>query len=309
MKSLRAVLFLSIALLFISGCAASKLELVSSSMRPVSEVASADVQKIDLLLEPYECVGLKLTPSIKKGEVTIYRGIMPDVLFGEFYPGRIRWNGIAVQEDGQEFFAQFLLSPPDWSGNFLWTIVVDGNPYSTAKVAVLSTLVEFLYSATGEEFSIEKRKLLLDDEEFRRKFVSQRGTPLEDLKEINKGEFYEKVLLRWNAWGTDKGKLLSPLGLDEVKEIAAINPQYGFGQKLIAEGNFSLCADYIATAVGIGIDVFRAANGNVPSAGWDFNSEFPNRRNMGLIIEYVSQMRKNLIADINRSNALIGRRR
>jgi len=293
------------ALLFLTGCA-KNLMMTTQTMNPVSADSTSDSskdQQVDLLLEPYECVGLKLTPAIKKGEVSIYRGIVSDVILGEYYPGRIRWNGIVVQENGKEFFAQFLFSSPDWSGNFLWTIIVDGYPESTAKIVQISTLVEFVYDAFGYECPISNRDDFLKNESFRKEFVLNNGTKLSELQSVDKNTFYREVLLQWNAWGTDKGKILSPLGLEEVQAIAAINPQYGFGQKLIADGRFSLSLDPIATSVSMGIDIFRSSSGAVPSTGWDYNSEFPNRRNMGLIFEYIGQMRKKLIQDINANNA------
>jgi hypothetical protein len=61
-------------------------------------------------------------------------------------------------------------------------------------------------------------------------------------------------------------------------------------------------ASYIGTAVGIGIEVFRSANGSIPSTGWDYNSQLPNRRNMAFIIKYVSALKQNLIENINGAN-------
>lgn len=308
-------LLLLLVVSLLSGCS-KQINLESSAMLAVDapkekrgEIKSAyagDVpvlkgQKINLLLEPQETVGLKITPSIRKGEISVYHGIFPNVLFGEYYPGRVRWNGVARQSNGREFFVQSLFSPIDNLGNFTWTIIVDGNPDNTARIVMLSTAVDYGYSPLGDEFHIKDRSSFLSDKDgYRAKFILEKGTPVSDLKKKDTGEFYQNILAQWNPWKDKESgdEIWSPLGLKEVKEIAAINPQYSFSQKLVATGDFMLCIDPIAVTVGAGIDFFRA-NG-APSAGWDYNSELPNRRNMGIIIGWVSEMQRKRIVEVNR---------
>lgn len=315
MKKISLWLLLVLSVLLFAGCS-KQVNLESSSMLAVDapkekrgEVTPAyegDVpvlkgQKINLLLEPQETVGLKITPSIKKGEVSLYHGIFPNVLFGEYYPGRIRWNGVARQRDGKEFFVQSLFSPIDDLGNFTWTIVVDGSPDNTARIVMLSTAVDYGYSPLGDEFPIKDRASFLNDKAgYRAKLILEKGIPLSDLKKMDTGEFYRDVLAQWNPWKDKESgnEIWSPLGLKEVKEIAAINPQYSFSQKLVATGDFMLCIDPIAVTVSAGIDFFRA--NRAPAAGWDYNSELPSRRNMGIIIGWVSEMQRKRIVEMNK---------
>ncbi len=283
-----------------SGCAKNMEVINPALVSSVFQEEKDQDNKVDLLLEPYETLGLLLTPAIKEGDITIIQGIFPNILFGEYYPGRIRWNGWIVQEDGKEFFTQILLSTIDYSGYFLETVVIDGKPDTDARVLALSSLLEFAYDLAGNEFPVETHNFLKDANN-RHQFVIKSGTKIGEMEKIPAKDFLA-ILANWNQYQTPKGIILSPLGEKEIKFIAGINPQYSFSEKLVGSGKYSLSPDYIGTSVGIALDIFRAANGSVPSAGWDYNSQLPSRRNMALIIDYVSEMRIALIKHLNLQN-------
>ena len=298
MNIIGRLVFIVLILGIVSGCAA-KMEVKNAVLvYPISH--SQKVQKVDLLLEPYETLGLLLTPAIRKGDITVIQGIFPDILFGEYYPGRVRWNGWAVQEDGKEFFAQILFSTIDYSGYFLETVVIDGNPEASARVVGLSSLVNFAYDLAGNEFPVGTHDFL-NDAGNRQQFILKLGTRIGEMEKIPTADFI-KILAKWNQYQTPKGVILSPLGEKEVKLIAGINPQYSFSEKLVGDGKCSLSPDYIGTSVSIALDIFRATNGIVPSMGWDYNSQLPSRRNMAMIIEYISAMRIALIKQLNSQN-------
>lgn len=287
--------FLAVAIL--SGCAANlKMQNISGS----DSAVSASENEMDMLIESYESVGIMETESLKTGNVTILHCIIPDLLMGEYYPGRVKWNSWVVDTDGKEYYAQLLFAGIYYSGELRGVIVVDGKPSRKARILNLSTLVEFGYNLNGKECPLNRQKFLHNTENYRKETVNKYGTEISSY--ITKFDFL-KAVKGWNKYQTPKGKLLSPLGEKEVKEIAGINPQYSWSEKLVGSGRFAVTMDPIATAVGIAIDVFRSMNGSVPSMGWDYNSQFPNRREMGIIIEYVSRIRKELIAQINQFNA------
>lgn len=285
-------LLLMITLAILSGCAANL------KMQNIDSVSVTT--EIDMLIEPYESLGIMETEAIKSGDVTILHCIIPDILMGEYYPGRIKWNSWVVDTNGKEYYAQLLFAGVYYSGELRGVIVVDGKPSGKAKILNPSTLVEYAYDLNSKEYKLERQKFLHDTENYRKETVNKYGTEIGPY--VTKFDFL-KAVKGWNRYQTPKGILLSPLGEKEIKEIAAINPQYSWTEKLAGSGRFAVTMDPIATAVGVAIDVFRSMNGGIPSMGWDYNSQFPSRREMGIIIEYMSRMRKELIAQINQFNA------
>ncbi len=292
-KSVMIGFLLVIIVAILSGCAANlKMQNIDS--------VSVNTNEIDMLIEPYESLGIMETEAVKNGDVTILHCIIPDILMGEYYPGRVKWSAWVVDTDGKEYYAQVLFAGVYYSGELRGVIVVDGKPSGKAKILNLSTLVEYGYNLNGKEYPINRQKFLHNTDNYRKEMVKKYGTEVGPY--ITKFDFL-KAVKGWNKYQTPKGILLSPLGEKEVKEIAAINPQYSWTEKLVGSGRFAATMDPIATAVGIAIDVFRSMNGGVPSVGWDYNSQLPNRREMGIIIKYVSEIKRELIRQINQFNA------
>lgn len=288
---MKKFLFLATMVLLAGGCAASiKIENANVSAL-VDKTEKAD--KVEMLIEPYESLGLKETEAIKKGEVSVFRGIFPDILFGEYYPGRIRWNVWAIEPNGREYFGQALFSGVEYTGFFSWHILVDGKVSDEARCLVLSSAVDYGYDLSGREFPIENRKGFLENkEEERKKFILQNGTRLGDIRRFSFDDI-KGVISKWNKFDTPKGGLLSPISEDDLKFVASINPQYSFGEKLVASGHFSISLDPMANAMRLAIDIFRATG--VPAIGWDYNSQLPQRRQMGLIIKYALDIKQKLI--------------
>lgn len=287
---------LTIALMLtaiLSGCATTGVKIQNASLENGK-------REMNMLIEPYESLGLKKTEAIQSGEAMSFYGIFPDMLFGEYYPGRVRWNAWFVSESGTEYFGQMILSGIDFSGAFQETILLDGKPSdpSKARGVILSSLLDYGYDFTGNEFLLDAKKFK-DDPAYRKKIVLERGTRISDMRGAP-GVF--AAVEKWNAYQTPSGVLLSPIGERELKTIAGINPQYSISEKLIGNGNFSVIMDPIGTMMGIGLDVFRASNGSVPSVGWDYNSQVPNRRAVGYIISYPLKMKQGLINKINKLN-------
>ena len=284
MKRILNLFVLVVTVAFLSGCASQKLVLKGGNFSTLGYDKSSTKVTADLMIEPYESLGVIMTPELKKGDVTVVRGQFPKILFGEYGPGRIRWNGIAISQKGEMFFAQVILERSDSC-----LVLIQGDPkeVSNAKVIILSTLVDYGYDLEGNEFTIDRGKFLENKKEYIARLVNEHGSSVSKLEKVHG---FSWVLSNWNEYQTPKGRLLSPLGEEELKIIAAINSRYTYGEKLIASGKFSLSPDYIGTGVGLAIDLIRARG--VPSAGWDYRSELPSRRNMGAIIEFVTALRE-----------------
>lgn len=291
MKKMAIVFFL---VLFFAGCAGS-VAIKNANLTTTNSMAE---NKVEMLIEPYQSLGVKLTPTIESGKATIVQGIFPEILFGEYFPGRIRWNAWAVDENGREYFGQAVFCGIGYSGEFIETLVFDEIPDKSAKTIVLSTAVEFGYDLSGNEVEIFREKFLKEPA-YRKEFILSKGTKISDMRKVP--DFLE-IMKNWNRFqDLEKNEiLLSPIGEKELKEIAGINPRYGFSEKLIGSGRFAMVMDPIGTGIGLALDVIRASG--VPSTGWDYNSEIPSRRNMAFIVKYITAMQKQLIQNINAVN-------
>ena len=299
------IVFITLVAVLLAGCSP---HLQMKDMRMSEEVKHNSNGKIDFLIEPHESVGLKVTPSLESGNVSVYRSIFPEILFGEYHPGRLVWYGVVIDGD-REYFIQAVFSGLGWqggqgySGIFLQNLVSDGNPSPDAKGVIFSSAMSFAYNLEGDELPIENKAELLRSFEARKTFVEKNGTRLGSLR---RDDDFLKVLQKWNVFNVPGGeRILSPLGEKEIKDVAAINPQYNFSQRLIGSGRFVLSPDYIGTTVSLGIDLFRSASSSTPSKGWDYLSELPSRRHMALVMKYVGQFRLELISELNRANSEI----
>src|SRR3989344_2691122 len=213
------------------------------------------------------------------------------------FTGRMRWNGWVIDESDREYFAQMLFSGVDFSGYFLETIIIDAVQLNSgAKMVIFSTTGDFIYDLAGNEYAIERKKFITDNK-YRAQIVREKGTRIDDLKKISG---FPEIISHWNRYETGKGIILSPLGEKDIKLIAAINPQYTPFEKWVGSNHSSVSVDWIAVAAGISVDILRASN--VPTTGWDYNSQLPSRRNMAFIIKYVSEMKQRLIENVNQEN-------
>lgn len=299
---LRMVVFFLAMVLLLSGCAGkqAKINLVTADK-------ASSVSGRNYLIEPVDSMGLTVTDAIRKGEVTIFHGIFPNILGGEYIPLRICWHGDTVQmSDGKEFFTQYMLTMPEFGGSLTWTIVMDGHPDETAVTVAFSSLVEYLYDALGKEIVLPSQSDFANKTEDRKKFVLEHGTPIKDLKRVSFREFL-KAVGEWNVLKTSKGDVLTPLTKEALSLIAETNPQYAEWEKLLSENHTSLFyGDPISLGVYNALEAYRTVHkvqsGGVPSIGADFRSQLVNRRQMGENIAAFESMRESLIKKMNEVN-------
>ncbi|MCX6763290.1 MAG: hypothetical protein NTZ97_00940 [Candidatus Moranbacteria bacterium] len=305
---MKKIFFLAIVV-FAFGC--SPKMMVKNVNSPT--LASPD-KSIDILIEPFESVGLKITESIKKGEVTIVPAVFPEILFGEYYPGRIRWNGWCVTEDGREFFCQFLFSGIDECGGYYAICIIDGVLIkgTIAGIFLLSTLADYGYDLKGNEFEIQS-PMLQNQASYRKSLAFEKGTDFRKLQTIPSVKLLETIKLWNNNFKSKKGGFITtPLGkvtiknkkgneekVDQIEIIAGINPQYTIYQKWVAETRGRL-SDPIASVSTLAIETYRSVNGSIPSKGVDFKSIVPmdtpmDRRELGVTIKFALDLKQRLI--------------
>ncbi len=295
------VVFFSLALL--SGCAGKPLLVENVN----SAEASSD---LSLLVQPHQSLGLEPTPAICRGDISTFMVVFPLQLFGEFYPGRLRWNTWTIlKEDGSERFGQVIFSGMHPSGQYFGTEVIDGEVFS-GQTAILSSAVDFIYSPLGKELSVERGKFITDPA-YRKKKILEVNTDengnVFDLSSLSRIEGFQQEIKTWNQIQYPEGYLLSPYGVEEVAKIRGINPQYSYFQKLVGTGKFRVNPIFdptgfaICNSIGVAMDLIGA--GSAPSTGWDYNSEIPSRRNMAFIMEYLLRLAQNEVQKRNQFNA------
>lgn len=262
------------AVLFLSACGPARMQVRDMRMDSHGE-------PVDVLIEPYQALGLASTPAIESRNVTVFRGIFPDMLWGEYHPGRIRWNAWCAGES-REHFGQLILVGIEPNGYAYQETVFDGKVPMDERCFILSSSADYGYDfLDGREFPINREKFR-KDAEYRRKLATDHGTPAENLRS---GDLIVGEFSLWNRYQTPKGIMVSPFGEEEVALVAGINPQYTYWDKLIGTGNFSLTMSVVGTLTGLAFDAMRS--GAAPTTGWDYNSQLPSRRNMALIIDAV----------------------
>lgn len=295
-----AVLVLVVALL--SGCAGKQLVVENMNSPEISS-------NMSLLVQPHQSLGLEPTLAICKGDISTYMVVFPLQLFGEFHPGRLRWNTWTISDDGLERFGQVIFSGMHPSGQYFGTEVIDGK-ISSGQTAILSSTVDYIYSPLGKEIAVERGKFITDPayrkEKIKEVNTNENGNVF-SLSSLSRIDGFQQEIKAWNQIQYPEGYLLSPYGVEEVAKICGINPQYSYFQKLVGTGKFRVnpildpTGFAICNSIGVAMDLIGA--GSAPSTGWDYNSEIPSRRNMAFIMEYLLTLAQKEVQKRNQFNA------
>lgn len=279
----RTAMCLLLTILLVTGCGQKGVVL-----NPRSPLY-APTEKIYILREPYEYMGLEETAAIKAGHYTLKKVMFPDDLDCENFPGRVSWSGWVVNPDGKEFWAQALFAGLDESLKPFMVIVIDGDETTglmpDAKYVTLSSGATFAYDAGGSSVEIFSPEDYWRKPEYRKEIADEHGDKIGDLEKVDP-VIMEKIMTNWSYFHSDERggiKFYSPLTEEQFKEVASINPQYTFAGKFVANSRLMISPDYIAVAISLGFDVMRSAD--APSTGWDFDSVI-SRRNMSFTMRY-----------------------
>lgn len=294
------------------GCKSDQMLVKNANLTgsPVADVATVGApaseiknREIDLSIEPYQSLGILVTPNLAKGNVTTISGIFPDFIhYIEWGPGRTVWYGWAASEDGKEYFVQFVAAGGTPSrDDILATVIIDDKiDISEArgiKVLGLSSRLKYCFNLDGKVvqevgkiFEVNTENFLRDPN-YRKDLVMKYGSLMSDRMGAPYLDTVADVALvsirSWHEYQTPKGRILSPLNEAMLKNVARINPQYKFMEKLIKKGKFLVTMDPIITAASLGIDI--AVAHNAPSTGWDASSVV-TRESMAIAEEYRRKM-------------------
>ena len=255
---------------------------------------------MDLLVKPVQSIGVQATENISSGNVTVVEGPIADrCVNAEMYPGRLRWNGLAMLPNGQKIFAQFVLIGMYKTGEYMFAIIVEGDKkiVKDAKVIFLSSVGGYVGNLEGGCFQIDTAKFK-NDEQYQNEIIAQYGSRVGSRRQLIG---FANSILKWHPCGTDEGDILTPYGDDFIKRIARINPGYGLLGKIILKNNITISASP-ATLWSIGMAILEG--GFSKSQGWDYLSEIPNRAMMGEISGFTGALRLEVIRQLNEENVI-----
>jgi hypothetical protein len=298
---MRKVIVITVMLtaMIMSGCAAgintAKIDNFNSMNNPQGKFE--EKKSVEVPIELFQLVGVEKTQEIEQGFfVPLVFTISPRLL-GEWDLGRLRWDGHGFNPDKTEFIFQVMLWKVNYSGEIMGVALIPGNANAKAKLILPSTGLSVGYDLKGKEFEIDFLKFTTL-QEYRRKTVEKYGTEVTTLKPapFNMVE----VLKSWNEYRTSDGKIiLSPLGSEDMKLVASINPQQTYGDKFMGTSSFTITASPIGMAQSWLVDAIRA--GGAPTLGSDYAS-MVTRRKMGLLAELIARMFKKAMAEMNTAN-------
>ncbi|MFA7319481.1 MAG: hypothetical protein WC022_02685 [Parcubacteria group bacterium] len=281
---------------------------VNSGMTP--NATEAKVEKINVQIERHQALGLEPTPDICKGNISDYLMNFPLRLFGEYFPGRLRWNTWTILDDGSERRGQIMFSGMHLSGYYYGNNIIDGQVSSGATV-ILSSAVDYIYSPLGKELAVERGKFMSDDAAYRRKKILEvnkdENGKVFNLSSLTRIEGFQWVIKGYNQIQYPEGYLLSPYGFKEVGDIRAINPQDSYFQKLVGTGTFSVnpvpevTGFAISNAASLAMDMIRATS--APSHGVDYKSEVLSLRDVSFTMEYLLSFAQKEVQKRNKLNA------
>ena len=256
---------------------------------------------VELPVELYQLVGVEKTEEIASGNFEARVVKISHRLLGEWDFGRVNWRGWVVSSDNKEATVQILLWKCDYEGNILGIALIPKEAVD-GRLIIPATQLSFGYDASGKEFEIDFKSFLANAE-YRKRIAEEEGSQISSLTSIpfQIGE----VFLSWNEYRTDGKTILSPLGEDDMKLIASINPQMKFGEKLVGTGSFSLTisASPIGMAQGLLVGIIRDAirAKGAPSIGPDFQS-MVTRRKMGILVEWIARMYTGAMEEMHKAN-------
>ncbi len=303
----KIVVILAMVILFISGCATNGINARISDLA-INQPQEV-VQKVEVKREPPYFIGVydMNEVDVESGSFQARTGIFPEGLKAEMAPGRTTWYGWVIDNLGGEHLAQVVFTPwgqmiTDSDGKdkvaLFATIILDKS-VKGGKLIAFSTMQEYVFDLLGENgdgIPLNWNKFQTDYE-FRKEFVEKYGTDLSDLKEA---DYFYPVVKNWKKFSGPEGLVFhSPLSIEQVKEIAKINPGCSYFQKLVSEGNWFISPDLYSTGISAFFDLYRA--GKSKPIAWSRGSTI-SREDMLYVNRYLSEIERMIITENLSSN-------
>ena len=253
-------------------------------------------EKFDLTMHPELSVGVRVTPALEAGNVTVIESPMYDGQVGEgMFPGKFNYAGWVRNKNGREGFAQFNFIGNYKTGEYKSFVIIDGkfSEMKTAKLLPLSTKTFYTWDKYGDIVPIDKTRFYLE-EAYRDELVEKYGIPIGN-RRLVKG--YDALVRSWNRYGTAYGDIYSPHSLEDIQQFAKIITGKNFAEKLILKNKAVISINPVEMITKAAITVFGAMQ--TKSRGFDLDSELPSQAQMVAIIQFAGKFRLELIRQLN----------
>ncbi len=242
MRKIQEIVSVVVVAAIFSSCAATNMRFNGNFSQAnlnipkeyMKNYANKDISKIvlgDLLIEPFDSVGVKETPALLRGEFSVYKVPFPfpEELKNERYiPERIKWYAIVLSQ-GFEYLGQLVAF-----GDGETELLVDiAKALKNAKALLLSTMAEKVYSIKLDAKGVNvDRGRLMADVAYRKDLIEKYGTNLSEFRPSNK---LINEISKWNRFDSPRGYILTPLDEKRFDEIVSINPGYTYSQRLVGQ--------------------------------------------------------------------------
>lgn len=287
MKRMRMILMLLAVLAVLSGCAGTL---------HVKDAPAELGEKFDLTMHPELSVGVRITPALEAGNVTVIESPMPDGQVGEgMFPGKFNYSGWARNKNGQEGYAQFVFIGNYKTGEFMSFVIIDGkfSEMKSAKLLPISTKASYTWDKYGDIIPIDRVKFYREAV-YREELVKKYGISIGE-RHLVRG--FDSIVRSWNLYGTAYGDIYSPYSLEDIQQFAKINTGYKFTEKLVLKNKAVISINPVEMITKAAITVFGAMK--TKERGFDLDSELPSQAQMVAIIQFAGKFRLELIRQLN----------
>jgi hypothetical protein len=264
--------------------AATLVSATPADARNATELRDGRQTVMQIGYDPIDSMGIPWNANIQGGNYVAVAGQYPEsaTAWAEWDPRAPVTPAIAVDGAGREYrgYALFVGYINCSTAPVLF-VIIEGirEPGADVKVLLLSRRADVAWTLSGGDptQALDARQFRRNAQ-YRRSFVAANGTALSGA--LPATNIFREAIASWDRYAVrNRGEqLITPFSEEQVTYIAGHNPQYGFGERLVANSSLSLSPDLISTGVGLVFDLFRSAFAD--SRGFDHRSEM-SRAEMG----------------------------
>lgn len=283
MKGIIISLTLVVVFAVLSGCVTDALVVKNGS--------SNLGEKFDLTIHPEQAIGIRVTPALAAGKVTVIECPMPDGQVAiDMFGGRFNFPGWFSNDSHQEGYAQFALSDNYQTGELMSLLVIDGvfSEVKSGRVLPLSSRIDFTFDKYGTPVPIDRVRFR-DEEGYRNELSKAYGVPVGDRRLV---EGFVEMIKSWNLFETEFGDIYSPFSQEFIAKEIAAKTNLGYTQKgrLVLKNIAVISINPVEMITKASLTVYRARK---------YDGFNPNHIQMAKSIDFLVGFRMELIRELN----------